>query len=337
MGRKKSTISADRVEKTRLELKSKFGEESVLNYEEASPVETISTGIISLDAALGGGLPEGRMTEISGDNSSGKTTIALSTCVGGQTKYPDKVVVYIDAEHALDLMWAKKLGVNFKKFEHCEPEYGEDAIFMMEAFLATGQCSVIILDSVAALLPQVEADGAIGDSNIGLQARLISQAMRRINRLLNKFPETVLIFINQKRAQIAGGPASFRYEPSKNTGGKALPFYMTTRLPVAVIRRIKDKNDSQIGQEVRVTVFKHKVNSGPGKRITFQISNEHGVDTAHELLRFGLDTGLLIQAGSWFTFTEIDQKVQGEENAKELIREQLSDSWKELALAEFTK
>jgi recombination protein RecA len=334
--KKKKTTAAsnnkDPLSGLRDNLRKQFGDETIINYSESRPHPTVSTGVLALDRALGGGVPRGRMTELYGENSSGKTTLALSIVASAQKEFPDKTCVYIDAEHAFDSGWAEKLGVDLTKFEHVEPEFGEDAIFIMEAYLSTGNCSVIVLDSVAALLPKKEGEGNIGDANIGLQARLVASSLKRINRILNKYSrDSVLLFINQKRAQIAGGPASFRFEPSKTTGGKALAFYMTTRLPIVAIQRLKGSDDSPLGQVVKVDVLKNKVNTGPGKSITFRITNKDGIDTAHELLEFAEQNSLLTKAGSWFTFADTEEKAQGEENAKQIIKEKYFSKWKKLA------
>jgi len=330
--RKKETTQTQdtEVEKIRKEIRTKFGEDSVRTYTKVVAHPTVSTGIIALDKALGGGVPEGRMIELFGNNSTGKTTISLSIAACAQKKYPNKQVVYVDAEHALDLAWATKLGINLKQFEHCEPEFGEDAIFMLEAYLRSGEVSVGIVDSVAALLPEVEAKGDIGDANIGLQARLIAQAVRRINRMLRKASrQSIIIFINQKRARIGGGPVSFAFEPSKNTGGKALPFYMTTRIDLSKIKAIKDENGNETAQLVRAQVLKNKVNDGPGVRATFLINNKLGIDTAQEILDFALQKGDITRAGSWYQITATEEKIQGEEGIKEVIREKYLDKWKQ--------
>lgn len=322
----KQEISA--VAEIRKQLRGMFGQDSIKIYDKAVRRPAVATGVIKLDKALGGGVAEGRMLELVGDNSSGKTTVALSIAASYQQKHPDSRCIYIDVEHALDTEWAEKLGINFKKFEHVEPDFAEDAIFMLEAYLKSGETGVAILDSVAAMLPKTEMENDIGDANIGLQARLISSAMRRINLLLKEQPQTVLIFINQKRARIAGGGPSFAYEPSKSTGGKALPFYMTTRINLAKIKSITNSKQEETGQMIRASVTKHKIFRGPGGKTTFQIDNTLGIDTAQELLEFAIEDGRVEKAGSWLTFVDHDKKVQGEEAAKRFIRESLLEEWK---------
>lgn len=320
-------VSEDNLNGLRTELRKKFGEDAIKVYTEAHRTPTVSTGIIALDQALGGGFAEGRMTELLGEASSGKTTIALAALANAQKKYPDKRAIYVDTEHALDTVWAEKLGVNLNKLDHVEPEFGEDAIFIMEAYLKTKEVSILVLDSAAALLPKAEADNDIGDANIGLQARLIASAMRRINKLLNKNPETMVIWINQKRARIGGGPASFAFEPTKSTGGKALPFYMTTRISVVKIKALRDNDRNEYGQVVVADVLKNKVNNGPGAKVTFQIDNAHGIDTPQELLELAQAAGKVEKSGAWYTFVGEDEKVQGENAAKDIIRTKYLEKW----------
>ena len=299
----------------------KFGEDSVRTYTANDKIiETTSTGILALDEVLGGGIPLGRMIELIGHSSSGKTTIILSTMVQAQKQFKDKHVVFIDVEHALDLEWAKKLGIDLSRFIHAQPEFAEEALFMMERYAASGKVSIIGLDSVPALLPSVEMDNDIGDSNIGVQARLIAQEMRRIGRILFKGKSTAIMFINQKRAQLQSR-GSFTHEPTKSTGGMALPFYMTTRLDVTKVETLKEQ-DVEVGQRVMVYVRKHKVLSGPGARIYFYINNVLGIDTAQEILERKLKDGSIVKSGSWYSMEGVEGKVQGESAMKEIIRKQ---------------
>jgi recombination protein RecA len=323
---KKQTTDSSTLDKLREHLRKEFGEQAIRTYKTAHRHPVVSSGILALDNALGGGIPEGRMTEIYGDNSSGKTTIILSTIAQAQKKYPDKTAVYIDVENTLNLIWAEKVGVNLLKFDHVVPEFGEDAIHMMEVYLKSGVCSVVALDSVAAILTKAEMDNDIGEANIGVQARLISATMRRLSSLLQKYPETVLFFVNQKRARIGGGPASFAFEASKTTGGKSLPFYMTTRLSVYKIKIFKDETDAITGQLVRTDVIKNKVNAGPWGRAMFRISNSVGVDTAQELLDAAIREKIVVKSSSWYEF-EDGQKAHGEKQAKEIIREKYFTEW----------
>lgn len=315
------------MEKVREELRDKFGKDSIRVYTESKKTPTIPTGILSLDKALGGGIALGRMTELYGNPSSGKSTVSLSICAQAQKQFPDKYVVYVDVEHALDTVWAEKLGINWSRFEHAQPELAEDSIFMMQFYLKSGKCSVIVLDSVAALAPKSEMESNIGEANIGIQARLVASAMRRLNSSLKNFPETSLIFINQKRARLQGGPSSFSFESSKTTGGKALPFYMTTRMNVIYIGKAQLPNGDVIGQDVKIEIPKHKVNTGPWGKAQFRIDNKLGIDTAQELLSLAIDSGKIIKSASWYAFADTDEKIQGEEKVKEIIRNKYMDEW----------
>jgi recombination protein RecA len=311
----------------RTELKEKFGVDVIQRYTEAKHIDTIPTGIIGLDKAMGGGIPLGRMIELVGDSGAGKTTIILSTMVQAQKKFPNKTVVYIDAEHALDVPWAVKLGINLNNFDHVNPEFAEDALLILEKYASSGKVSLIAVDSVAALLPSQEMEGDIGDANIGLQARLVAQAMKRITSILFKDRNTSVMFVNQKRAQLQSRGGFQGYEPTKATGGKALPFYQSTRMEVARIGTIKNNKEEEVGQEVQVYVRKHKVLSGPGTRIVFEIDKRIGIDTAKEILKLGEEQGSIVKAGSWYYIKGLDGKFQGEDSIKTKIRESLNTAW----------
>ncbi|MBU8920819.1 MAG: DNA recombination/repair protein RecA [Bacteroidales bacterium] len=319
--KKKKTAST--IADLRKELRKKYDERTIIQYTKGEPTPTIPTGCIRLDRALGnGGVPRSRMLELSGENSSGKTTLALSIAAEAQRALKERFVVYIDVEMALDTVWAETLGINFKLFDHCRPLTGEDAISMLEAYIRTNQCSVIIVDSVAALLPKAVTANEIGEANIGAQARLVSDAVKRCASLLRDYPDTIVIFINQKRARIGGGPASFSFDPTKTTGGKALPFFCTTRLSLAKIESLKNADKEQVGQVVMVNVLKHKVNGGPGARVKFSIDQERGIDAAREVLELAIEKGLVEQKGTWYLFSDTE-KEQGEAKAKTFIRENL--------------
>jgi recombination protein RecA len=317
------------IELLRQELQKLYGDDVVRNYTTVKPIPTISTGIPKLDKALGGGLPEGRMVELYGEASSGKSTVALSVAIQAQKKYPEKWVAYIDVEHALDMVWAQRLGVNLETFDHIQPIFGEDSIFIIEAYLKTGNASVVILDSVAALLPKAEMEAEIGSANVGMQARLVAAAVRRINSVLNKFPQSLVVFINQKRAKIGGGPASFMGETTKTTGGKALPFYMTTRLSVSKLQNVMDTSKETIGQVVKIIAVKHKVNSGPWGKAEFRIDNRYGIDLVQDVLDTAVEKELIHKGGSWYTVAKTGQKVQGEEPMKDIIRNDFTE-WSKL-------
>lgn len=238
-----------------------------------------------------------------------------------QKMFPDKYVVYIDAEHALDTTWAAKIGIDLSKFEHIQPVLAEDALEILEEYLKTGEASVIAIDSIPALLSKVELEGEIGEANIAIQARLIAQELRRLCSLLFTQKNSSIIFVNQKRAQLQTRGGFQGYEPSKATGGKALPFYVTTRLDISRI----GKGSSDYSQEVQVHVLKHKIGYGPGAKVTFEIDNKTGVDYAQELLSIAEEKGLVIKAGSWISID--GTKVQGEEAAKKIVREKFADKW----------
>ncbi len=313
------------LEATRNELREKFGEKAIRVYLEAKHVDYISTGIIGLDKALGGGIPLGRQIELVGNSGAGKTTVILSTMIQAQKQFPDKIVVFIDAEHALDLPWAVKLGIDLKRFDHVHPEFAEDALMIMEKYAESGKVSLIGLDSVPALLPSVVMEGDIGDANIGKQALLIAQEMQRIGRIIYKNETTSVMFINQKRAQLQSRGGFQGFEPTKATGGMALPFYMSTRMEVYRVGTIKNSKDEEIGQEVQIYVKKHKVLNGPGARVNFDITKNHGVDTAKEILKLAIEKEKIIKSGAWFRLDE--KKFQGEEAIKQFIRDNINSAW----------
>lgn len=311
-------IQEDYLSDLRSEIRAKYGEEVVTIHTEPRKYTFVSTGVMALDKALDGGVPLGRMVEILGKQSSGKTTIALSIAANAQKTCPDKRIVYVDTEKALDLNWAEKLGVNIQSLEHVEPITGEDTFNIIESYIKSEKVSVIILDSVPATSPAAELEGEIGDANIGLQARLMAQVLRRLVTPVSK-SNCILVLINQKRAnlQSRGGFAGF--EPVKSTGGMALPFYMSTRLDVARIGTVKEE-DKEVGQLVQVHVLKHKLGLGPGAKITFEIDNRIGIDYAKQLLELALAKEIVKKSGSWFIFST-KEKVQGEIQAKALIKE----------------
>ncbi len=329
MGRKKKEVSSknDLV----IKIQEKYGQIAATTYDKIFAVNSIPTGILALDKALGGGVPSGRMIELLGDPSSGKTTMALTIAANAQIKYPDKSVFYVDVEHALDLAWASKVGVNVTEgFIHSNPISGEEACNIVEMALESEQVSVIIVDSVAALMPAAEKAKEIGEANIGLQARLVAQAIRRLNSMMPLHKDSLVIFINQQRARIGGGPSSLTYGAMKKpTGGLALPFYMTTRMKVTKIESLFDADKNVTGQTVKVDVLKHKILSGPGHRVNFRINNKSGIDTTHELLDWGVNTGRIKKSGSWYEIVGSPEKFQGEDKIKTHIHGKLFNAWKE--------
>lgn len=326
---KVKNLDQDELAELREEIRDKFGEDVVTIHTEPKKIVFIPTGIIALDKALGGGIPLGRMVEIMGKQSSGKTTIALSLAANAQRAYPNKHVVYIDSEKALDLSWAQKLGVDLSRMEYVEPNNAETTFNVIEAYLKSGKVSFFILDSVPATIPTAALEGEIGDANIGLQARLLAQVIPRLISTLSQkaYKETTILLINQKRANLQSRGGFSGYEPIKATGGMALPFYMSTRLDVARIGTIKE-DEKEVGQIVQVKVEKHKLGFGPGAKVVFEIDNRIGIDYIKQLFDIALAKNLIKKSGSWFLFAD-KEKIQGETSAKTLLKEKYLELWKE--------
>lgn len=329
MAKLKEQKRQDILEELREEIKDRFGKEVVTVHTEPRKIIFTSTGIRDLDKALGGGVPMGRMVEVMGKQSSGKTTLSLSIAANTQRLYPDKHIVYVDSEKSLDLKWAQMLGVDISKLEHVEPKNAEESFNIIETYLKSGKVSLIILDSVPATVPTAALEGEIGDANIGLQARLMAQVLPRLLSTLSLKPynETTILLINQKRANLQSRGGFSGFEPVKSTGGMALPFYMSTRLDVARIGTVKE-DEKEVGQLVQVHVLKHKLGFGPGAKVQFEIDNRIGIDYPKQLLNIALSKELVKKSGSWYIFSE-KEKVQGEIQAKQLIKEKYSELWKE--------
>ena len=295
---KKQKEEKSEIKKLLEEIKKEFGEGSIMTLEEAPKVdvEVISTGSPSLDLALGiGGLPRGRIIEIYGPESSGKTTIALS--VAAQAQKEGGNVAFIDTEHALDPDYAKRLGVNVDKLVLSQPDSGEDALNIVEKLTKAGIFDVIIVDSVAALVPRAELEGEIGDQYIGLQARLMSQALRKLTGLISK-TRTVLIFINQTRAMIGGLVPG----QETTTGGKALKFYASVRIELKKVGQI-ERGDEVIGVKVKARIVKNKV-APPFKTAEIEIYYNEGISYEADLLNLGLKYGVIKKEGNSFYFEE---------------------------------
>ncbi|MCA0336237.1 MAG: recombinase RecA [Actinobacteria bacterium] len=276
------------------------------------PIEVIPTGSIALDVALGiGGLPRGRVVEIYGPESSGKTTVALHAVANAQKA--GGIAAFIDAEHALDPEYAKKLGVDIDNLLVSQPDTGEQALEIADMLIRSGSLDIIVIDSVAALVPRAEIEGEMGDSHVGLQARLMSQALRKITGALNS-TGTTAIFINQLREKIGVMFGS----PETTTGGKALKFYASVRLDVRRIETLKDGSDA-VGNRTRVKVVKNKV-SPPFKQAEFDILYGHGISREGGLIDMGVDQGFVRKAGAWYTY-EGDQLGQGKENARNFLKD----------------
>jgi recombination protein RecA len=297
------------LEQVLAQIEKQYGKGSIMRLGEAShfEIETISSGSLSLDIALGvGGYPRGRIIEIFGPESSGKTTIALHAIAevqkaGGQA-------AFIDAEHALDPVYAQKLGVNIEELLLSQPDTGEQALDIVESLVKSGVIDIVVIDSVAALVPQAEIDGEMGDSHLGLQARLMSQAMRKLSGIINK-SKTIVIFINQLREKVG----VFFGNPETTPGGRALKFYSTIRIDVRRIETIKQGEDS-IGNRTRIKVVKNKV-APPFRYADVDIIFGEGISKTGELITLGVESGIIEKSGAWFSYN--DEKIgQGLENAK---------------------
>ncbi len=290
-----------------------FGKGSIMKLGE-KPIEevpVISTGSLSLDMALGiGGLPKGRVIEIYGPEASGKTTLALHAVCETQKK--DGVASFIDAEHALDVNYAKNIGVKTDELLISQPDTGEQALEIAEILVRSGAVDIIVIDSVAALVPKAEIEGDMGDAHMGLQARLMSQALRKLTATISKSMTTV-IFINQIRQKIG---IQFG-NPETTTGGNALKFYSSIRLDIRRVSSIKDGQDV-IGSRTRVKVVKNKL-APPFKEVEFDIIFGEGISRAGDVLDLGVDAGIIEKTGTWFSYGDI-RLGQGRENAKDYLK-----------------
>ncbi|MDY6832499.1 MAG: recombinase RecA [Thermodesulfobacteriota bacterium] len=282
----------------------KLGTGTVIN------VPSISTGSIALDVALGvGGLPRGRVTEIYGQESSGKTTIALHTVAEAQKK--GGIAAFIDAEHALDTAYAKKLGVNTDELLVSQPDTGEQALEIADMLVRSGAIDILVIDSVAALVPKAEIEGEMGDSHMGLQARLMSQALRKLTGVIGK-TNTSIIFINQIREKIG----VFFGNPETTPGGNALKFYASVRLDIRRSAAIKDGQEV-VGNRVRVKVVKNKI-APPFKTVEFDMMYGEGISKTGELLDIGVENNIIEKSGSWYSYNG-ERIGQGRENVKQFF------------------
>ena len=282
-----------------------------LGEETRQPIEVIPTGSVALDVALGiGGLPRGRVVEIYGPESSGKTTVALHVIANAQAA--GGICAFIDAEHALDPDYAAKLGVNTDELLVSQPDNGEQALEIADTLVRSGALALIVIDSVAALTPRAEIEGEMGDSHVGLQARLMSQALRKMTGALST-AGTTAIFINQLREKIGVMFGS----PETTTGGRALKFYSSVRLDVRRIETLKDGSD-MVGNRTRVKVVKNKV-APPFKQAEFDIIYGQGISREGGLIDLGVECGLIRKAGAWFTY-DGEQLGQGKENARNYLK-----------------
>jgi recombination protein RecA len=291
-----------------------FGKGSImkLGAAQALEVEAVSTGSLGLDIALGiGGLPKGRIIEIYGPESSGKTTLALQTLAEAQKR--GGICAFVDAEHALDPVYARKLGVNVDDLLISQPDTGEQALEIADTLVRSGAVEILVVDSVAALTPKAELEGEMGDSLPGLQARLMSQAMRKLTASISK-SNCMVIFINQIRMKIGVMFGS----PETTTGGNALKFYASVRLDIRRIGAIKDR-DEVVGNQTRVKVVKNKV-APPFKMVEFDIMYGEGISKVGELVDLGVTAGVVEKSGSWFSYNG-ERIGQGRENAKTFLRQ----------------
>jgi recombination protein RecA len=296
------------------QIERQFGKGSVMKLgknDRSMDIETISSGSLGLDIALGvGGLPKGRVIEIYGPESSGKTTLALHCAAEAQKK--GGICAFIDAEHALDPVYARKLGVNVDELLISQPDHGEQALEIADTLVRSGAIDVLIVDSVAALVPRAELEGEMGDALPGLQARLMSQALRKLTASINK-SNTMVIFINQIRMKIGVMYGS----PETTTGGNALKFYASVRLDIRRIGAIKER-DEVVGNQTRVKVVKNKL-APPFKQVEFDIMYGEGVSKMGEILDLGVKAGIVEKSGAWFSY-DSQRLGQGRENSKAFLK-----------------
>jgi recombination protein RecA len=296
------------------QIERQFGKGSIMRLgdDTRAPVDVIPTGSIALDVALGiGGLPRGRVVEVYGPESSGKTTVALHAVANAQRQ--GGVAAFIDAEHALDPEYAKRLGVDTDSLLVSQPDTGEQALEIADMLIRSGALDIIVIDSVAALVPRAEIEGEMGDSHVGLQARLMSQALRKITGALNS-SKTTAIFINQLREKIGVMFGS----PETTTGGRALKFYASVRLDVRRIETLKDGSEP-VGSRTRVKVVKNKM-AAPFKQAEFDMIYGQGISREGGLIDMGVEQGFVRKSGAWYTY-EGDQLGQGKENARNFLRD----------------
>ncbi|NMB08890.1 MAG: recombinase RecA [Tissierellia bacterium] len=296
------------------QIEKQFGKGSIMRLGDTKTeaIDVIPTGSLDLDIALGiGGIPRGRVIEIFGPESSGKTTVALHVIAEAQKQ--DGIAAFIDAEHALDPNYAKKLGVDIENLIISQPDTGEQALEIAEALVRSGAVDIVVVDSVAALVPKAEIEGEMGDSHVGLQARLMSQALRKLTGAINK-SNTTVIFINQLREKVG----IMFGNPETTTGGRALKFYSSVRLDIRRIESIK-QGDEVIGNRTRVKVVKNKV-APPFKQAEFDIMYGYGISKEGNILDAGVKADIVNKAGSWYSYGD-HRLGQGRENSKDFLKE----------------
>jgi recombination protein RecA len=296
-------------------LEKRYGRGAIMNLDENAheKIASIPTGSVGLDIALGiGGIPQGRIVEVYGPESSGKTTLALH--MAAECQKQGGTVVFIDAEHALDVNYAKRLGVNTSTLLVSQPDCGEQALEICEALIQSGSVSLVVIDSVAALVPRAEIDGEMGDQQPGLQARLMSKAMRKLTALTSR-SNTTILFINQIRMKIGVMFGS----PETTTGGNALKFYSSVRLDVRRIGSIKESTSDVVGNRVRVKVVKNKV-APPFREAEFDVIFNEGISKVGEIVDIGVDKGVVDKSGAWYSYKG-ERMGQGREGAKLFLKE----------------
>jgi recombination protein RecA len=310
----KATSRDDAVQRVIAQIEKQYGQGAIMQMDEQhyAKIEGIGTGSLSLDIALGGkGIPRGRVTELFGPESSGKTTLALHVIANAQRA--GGVAAFIDAEHALDTTWAKRLGVDVSGLLVSQPDTGEQALDIVEMLVSSNSVDIIVVDSVAALTPKAEIEGEMGDSHMGLQARLMSQAMRKLTSIINK-SKTALVFINQIRMKIG---VMFG-NPETTTGGKALKFYSSVRIDLRRITTIKDATGA-VGSRIRARVVKNKI-APPFRDSEFDIMFDSGISYEGDLLDLAVDSHIVDRSGAWLNYGTI-RLGQGRENAKKYLAE----------------
>ena len=322
----KSVDKSKALEAALSQIERSFGKGSIMKLgakDSVVEIETIPTGSLGLDIALGiGGLPKGRIIEFYGPESSGKTTMALQTIAEAQKK--GGICGFVDAEHALDPVYARKLGVDLENLLISQPDNGEQALEITDALVRSGAIDVLVIDSVAALTPRAEIEGEMGDSLPGLQARLMSQALRKLTASISR-SNTMVIFINQIRMKIGVMFGS----PETTTGGNALKFYASVRLDIRRIGAVKDR-DEVVGNQTKIKVVKNKM-APPFKEVEFDIMYGEGVSKTGELIDLGVKAGIVEKSGSWFSYNS-HRLGQGRENAKQFLRDN-PDAAREIEMA----